>query len=738
MNLWYCLPARWRSVVIVLLASSCLASTTVPLRAETSAAERLRSLDTSLNLIPEDAAFYSSTLHGRQQIEAIAHSRAWAKLQKMPAVQMARTMMELQLAMPGSKAAEAKKYLKSPLAQRFLGLLADMFSNDVFVYADADAVDSLQLMQEVAAAVRYGPPLLQISGQAEGINPNQLKSMLTIAALAENVDRLKAPGIVVGFKVENKARAFEHLGKLEAILTLALASKDPKLAEAVAHAEVSGTDYLVVTLRGNMIPWDEVPLDKFKELELQEGSVDKLVEKVKTEKLVIAFGIRGDYLLLSIGSSTEPLAKLGQGVGLAGRPEMAPLAKYADRQLVSIDYVSKEFMEAANANQRKIDDAVDFLEQIAPSLKLSEDEQSKILDDAKELAKHIRQRMPVVGAVSQATFVTEQGIESFRYDWTTHPGLDGGKSLGLLGHVGGSPILAMVLRGRVSVDEYDLAVNWLAKGYSYFREYGLPHMPADERQQFEKVAEAAEPILKQFNKINREKFLPALDGQLGLVIDDQLTSKQFLSTKPATKHAMPMAEPAILLGVRDSKLMRDALSDYWDAIHDAWDAAGEFNPKLADVELPEPKTVDVDNGEIFVFTPPEECPVDKQITPSVGLNKHVCVFSLSQAHAARLLKTTPLDAGGVLASTNRPLAAAAVFDWAGLLRAGRPWIEMAVDKVIEEKFAQVVPEEQADAIKAQVRTVIELLSVVRCVTSEAYPDGRAMVTHTLTEIRDVD
>src|SRR5437868_2537139 len=54
----------------------------------------------ALKSIPADAAFYVSCLRNREQVEAVAHSRAWAKLQALPAVQMARGAIQAQLASP--------------------------------------------------------------------------------------------------------------------------------------------------------------------------------------------------------------------------------------------------------------------------------------------------------------------------------------------------------------------------------------------------------------------------------------------------------------------------------------------------------------------------------------------------------------------------------------------------------------------------------------------------------------
>ena len=91
----------------------------------------------------------------------------------------------------------------------------------------------------------------------------------------------------------------------------------------------------MLNLDGAMVPWDQIPLDKFKEMEAEEGDAQKIVDQLKKSKLVIALGVRDNYLLVSIGRSLECLEKLGKGQRLIDRAEFKPLEKYADRRLVS-------------------------------------------------------------------------------------------------------------------------------------------------------------------------------------------------------------------------------------------------------------------------------------------------------------------------------------------------------------------------------------------------------------------
>src|SRR3972149_1798992 len=78
------------------------------------AAAGLEKLDPSLKMIPNTAAFYSSMLRNREQIETILHSKAWAKIMSMPSVQMAIAMFEAQAQEPGTPAAQGMAALENP------------------------------------------------------------------------------------------------------------------------------------------------------------------------------------------------------------------------------------------------------------------------------------------------------------------------------------------------------------------------------------------------------------------------------------------------------------------------------------------------------------------------------------------------------------------------------------------------------------------------------------------------
>jgi hypothetical protein len=190
--------------------------------------------------------------------------------------------------------------------------------------------------------------------------------------------------------------------------------------------------------------------------------------------------------------------------------------------------------------------------------------------------------------------------------------------------------------------------------------------------------------------------------------------------------------------------MRKALGEYLAICNEFIDGLHEIEPdEIPDFEIPEPNIKKTSDGELFMYPLPEEWGVDNKIVPNLGLSENVAVLTVSRQHTERLLRQTPLKMGGLLANTDRPLAVAAAFDWARLVDAATPWLELAAREIIKDQLgvdddAFDEGESQAATIMEQVRTVLDVLTVVRTCTVESYFEGDVLVSHSLTEIRDLD
>ena len=284
---------------------------------------------------------------------------------------------------------------------------------------------------------------------------------------------------------------------------------------------------------------------------------------------------------------------MGQGKRLAERTELAPLQKFAGKRLFSVGYMSEALSTRIVSNKKDIDDMLKMVNSLLPLAKLPAEDREQIRKDVAALAADLKTLIPDAGAMMGLGFLTDRGFEHYHYTWGAQPMLDGSQPLSLLQHIGGNPTIAAVNRGKVSVANYDLLVKWLGVGYRYFEKYAVPKMTKDEREQFQKVADRLPPLVERLGRTTRDMLLPALaDGQVGLVIDTKLTSKQFAQAMPATEEPLPMLEPALVFGVSNAELLRKACVEYKAILNDMIDAARKIEgcPIPADFAFPTPRS----------------------------------------------------------------------------------------------------------------------------------------------------
>lgn len=697
--------------------------------------------ESSIRLIPADAAFYGASLRNGEQIKAIAESNAWKKLMNMPSVQQGIGMLKGKLEDPDDeKAAQVKAALENPQVKDLLGLLGDMFSSEIFCYGNAEVGQLLELVQDVSNASSYGPMYFTATGEGDAMSPPEMQGKAALYALAKDIDKLEIPTMVMGFSVEDKDRAVVHVGKLEGFLGL-LTLMQPQFAGKVLRQDVDGSQFLTVTLDGEMIPWDDVPLDDIRELEANEGDVDKIVEKIKQLKLIVAFGVREGYLMMAMTDSLESLAKLGKGDSLLTRPELAVVKKFADKPLTGINYVSEDFIARMALSAEDLDELLKIGDAALKNLPLEDEAKERIRNDATELAGDLKHLIPKSGATVGVAFLTETGMESYAYNWTENKILNSSEPLEILNHVGGDPLLAIAWRENTYPEVYDRIVHWVRVGHKYFEEFGVPEMSEGDRAKYEQVVKAVKPLCKELGKVNRESLIPAFDGQGALVIDAELKSKKIAAEVPETEEAMPLPEPAIVVGIKDADAMREAYVGYQKFFNDLLEVARELDDEGKipdDYQIPWPDVSESGGNSTLSYTLPGEWGVDEQVKPNAVLTDKIAVVSASESHSARLLESTAPAAVGVLADSARARAVAVMFNWAGTVDAATPWLLLAARQAAQENLEVEADDPKIDEIVAQVETVLEVLKTLRHCTAECYFEDGALVTHSMTEIQDIE
>ena len=696
--------------------------------------ERVRAADTiretsSLKFIPADVAFYGTLLRNREQYDALVNSKAFARLMQMPVVQMAVAKLKSQWEDPDEPdLREFKDFLDEPDNKQLVDFLVDSLSREIFFFGDAGFADLLSVINQISAAQRAAA----IEAVTAGQDPGELMAERILQALQKNSGKLNVPTMVIGFKLTDTKRAQAQLARLETLMTQALI-EEPKLQKRFRREKIAGSEYLTLRLDGTLIPWEEARREA---TAIDPAQLDKLIALAKKKTLIISLGVRDDYLLLSIGANNTRLQALGKGKLLIDRTELAPLRKFADKRITSIGYASDEFMKRAGAaNVQQIDDLVALAEQALPLAELDEQLGKELIADAKSLAADIKKFIPEPGAMMGFTFLNGSGYEGYTYNWSENLYYDGSKQLSILDHVGGNPIAFYAARGKYSPNGYQFLVKWLKRGYYYFQEFGLDQLGETERENFEKVRKAVEPLLTRLDRATSQMLIPAFkDGQGVFVLDAKLTSKNWHLMMPPSRKPLPMLEMGLVYSVSDAELLKKAFSEYFVVIQETLNKIQEAVPdKVPPIQLPKPQTEKSSSGTIYKYAIPPALGLDQRIAPNAGLSDNVLALSLFPLFTKRLLNKTPLRTSGPLADRNRPLAAAARFNWAGLIEALTPWIDygcdlaFAFDPLGNGGGADANP--TSKAIKDQIHTGLDVLKCFRSYSSVTYVEGKALVTH---------
>ena len=665
----------------------------------------------SLHAVPADVAFYTVMLRNREQFESMAHSKAWATFKSLPLVQALWHKVALEAKKPGTPAASLWQLYQLPENQQLLELLAEMGSQEVFICGDHDWIGISGLTMEIIGGARFGPALMQLSGQARGLDPAKLQGATLLTTLSENLDRIKIPELLIGFKIRDVTRAEAQLKRLEQ-LGHGLVQANPTLKGRFQRHKGAGGNFLTFTLDGGMVPWQQIP---FEDLEKEPGQFDKLRKKLASLKMSIGVGVRDGYVLVCMNGTGQPPSRLATGSKLIERPEFKRLAPFASQRLTSIGYVSQAMRAEFATKKKDIDGWVAVANKTLKNAGLPDEVAARARKDLNELARDIKSLIPEVGASLSFSFLTNRGQESYSFDWGEHPSVDSSKPLTLLDHCGGNPILALAGRAKYTPENYRLLVKWLKVAYSYVDDFIVPQLDDDKKEQYERFSKIVLPLLRRLDSTTGERLLPALaDGQVGLVLDAKIRSKQWIRGIPASDEPLPMLEPALVFGVSDAALLKHAMSEYRSILNDAIAEVREMVPIIPALEIPEPETKKMKSGTLYFYPVPQFIGLDPQIAPSAGLSSHVGVLAISEQHSERLLARTPLKVStGPLINPKQHLAGALYFDWPQLIDAATPWVDFGLSAAGPKPLAGLL-DEPAGTRRRRMKEKISASKSTRC------------------------
>jgi hypothetical protein len=692
-------------------------------------------LDISARLVPADAPFYSAWLRNREQYEALVNSRAFTAIKELPALQSAWQVAELFLGMPGGPLDRLQQLKQDPENRELLELLADAVADEIFCTGGTGAGDLFLLMERLNNANRFAPLLAMLQGPQNLGGPLAIQRSAALQkALLANRELIKTPELVMGFKLRNTGRAEAQLKRLEKLVA-ALAAQEAAFQGRLKRVTIQGAEFLTLKLDGGMVPWESLPL--WDALGDDAAQFEPLIKHLKSLQLTISAGVRDGYLLVGIGEATAAVAALGTGgQRLIDRPELRPLHQHAAARLTSVSYTSPSYRAGRQAAAFGVESLLGTLRDNLPPGAIPEKLRLKIEKQLRKMAAEPAVADPG-GAELSFSYLTGVGSESWTYDWSKQHNLDGSKPLSLLNHVGGNPLLAVVARSKHDPQEYTELVEFV-KMVGELADEWVESQPDDLKRQYAAWNKALRPLLKRLDEVTGQLLLPALaDGQVAFVLDAKWKSAQWHQAMPPVPGPLPMLEIGLVFGVSDAPRLEKAMKGYAAILEDLAAKIGEVAPDtgVQRFKFPEPKTQAAAAGRIFTWPLPPAVGLDARVAPSAGLSEKVAVVTASAGHAERLLQATPLapESQVLGKALKKPLATAAHLDWAGVIEAVTPWVELAAHTIARAQTG----EDAGDDTMRQLRTVLDVLKCFRGTSSVSYVENGAVVTHSETLFRDL-
>lgn len=680
---------------------------------------------TAADKVPADVDYFRSTLRMGETVKTLAGTRAWKQIWTDPDVEQGWQKLVAQYVAGEGGFGPIKQFLADPANAELPGLLADVFSNEVFLYVGPGAGDAVTLFRDVVGSAGPSATLLQGPNPADA---DRVRARFVLGALTESADRIKGPDLVIGFKLTEPDKVAAQLQRLDPLVADAL--KETPLAGRSKRVKVGDDSFLTVQVDGSLVPWDMLPLAQFEE---KEGEFAPLVDRLKKLKFNVAVGVRAGYLLIGFGGTADHLARFGgDGPKLSGRPELKPLAKLAGKPVTAVGYASQKLLASVATKPQDITGYADLVKNGLTNLELPEADRQAIAADVDELAKGYAAGLKTPGAQAEFSVRTKSGWETFAYDYTERPAGEG-RPLTLSQHLGGDPLLAVVWRSGTTVEDYRTLVKWVTR-FAAHGEKVLKEKAPGEADKFLLVKAQFLPLLKEWSDTTEKLWLPALaDGQQAVVVDAKWTSKQWHPAMPATGKPLPLPEFAVVVGVSDPAKLEQAAEAYWAVGDKLIDKVREMAPNEVppDLRMPKPK-VERKGGRTLARWPlPAELGLDRQFEPTAGVGPTAAAVGLSAGHVGRLLDPKPLKTGlAPLADAARPLDSLAYFNWAGMVDAAGPWVDFAT--------APDGPGGAANPEAARIaRKAAGWLKLFRAYGSATYAENGATVTHSEAVFGDI-
>lgn len=654
------------------------------------------SVTSSLDLVPDDAAFYFATLNHQKIWKQVVESQAYQQLLESPVNKKLKRAYRKGLSRGWDQFGESplRHYLEgyansidSIPGKLVMPYLERMFAHEFFLFADQELVRTILAIQRISSESR---PLLAAANEANVSEDELLQKFLGI--LETHLRDVQVPTLIMGSIVEEPEVFIGMLDLMETGLAEVKREAPPEALEMLNRIQShrgEGIRSLAFELKCIDLPWDALAGG---DSDLEE--LLPVVRKLLADKtLAVGICIQGQALTMSLSSDFDRVTELAQGKKLVDRPEFADVAaaRRSGQPLVSVSYISEDFATATASDPAALIETLSTIMIQAirevENDRFSEPQRGELAaamqKDLKELGQDLARFVPRPGAQLSYSFLTDQGIEGFVQDHSQRQGMDGSAPIAIRRHAGSAPFLVIANRSQDNAEQTAMVQKYGSRAIEYAERY-LPRLTEsdEEADRMQHVLEQLIPILRKVGTTTTDKLIPQTAGlESGLLIDLNSARTSWHPAMPAANHPLPIPALAVIAQIRDATQIKEAGAEYLDAAADVLNMVknlsdGEVPPEL---EIPVPQHKQLPDGEMFYFPLPAEVGLDPAIAPHAVLNEQWLVLGYLEDFSTQLLPASTAEFFGP-AGEEQPAMAITYLDTRQLFKAIRAWRDYGFDQ----------------------------------------------------------
>lgn len=668
--------------------------------------------DTALTIVPQDAAFFSTSIGMEEQFEELLNGRFVARLRSVPYVQRLEEEFWRQWEDENSDMAQAKAWLKNPNVQNLLKLAREMFSEEFFVYGNQEwcsTINELMALQN------------DIVARANGGEEAMAEYFMSLEPDA--LEGVRIPTTILAFRIKDDENVRNQLDALEGVIRLGgsqIEEAQPFLKNLKRRDYRKGQS-LTLTLDTSLIPWEETDIDP--------PLAEKFQALLEGHSISVGIGLKSNCLVLAIGEDTQVFENFGpQEEALLGHPDIAKLTEAKPDRLRSVSYVSAEFMQSqweANFGSyfknivRQFSTVMDSEADKIPDM---EQWKAELLEDADWLDSKLVGSSNQFGAVLNWTNGIEDGLEGYSYNFTKYGLLQNDAPIEVLEHAGENPLMVLGFKQEPNEQVAEMLEYVLRKYPRHVSQFiRLVEDDAEDREVALKVVDKSHPLVVDMYEIFRDKVFKAMDGEMVFAVSADWRLGE-LPNLPPPDEALPIPEIASAYALNDRKLFIEGCDELYQLMDRVVELIREFEPDYAPgYKVPRP--AEMVESEITKYSYPDltqQVPVEG-FAPQAAVSDKVLVMSYSDSQVSEMLKARELANKPAWVGQDTPVAAVSYVNYAGFIRAMSPWIQYGFQT---NGLAFDEPVSDGDG---PIPTPTDILQIFDCFTSMGQAAGSTSV-----------